>query len=680
MGTLARQGGGSALLTADAINTPAGLEYALKAGSCKWKTSVKEGVSYGAAGTETTIASLSGSGTIGGVWFASAEATANSKLRLRIYYDGETTPRFDCELGTLFGYIAADGDLNRDAWTEHWNAGLVYGGRCNFILRLPTSFSNGAVVKLYRPGSGVNDGVYFSIVRYTPTVTSTLRLSSTQWDSSSNATSYGYVDATTDFLTVARGKSGWIALHILQCEGFDSGGSTNLLSYLERDYQIDLGAGTFDWTSSGTEDEFLRSYYGNPDMQPGSVPVQNRQMYPGGLPGTMNTLAASYFYHSVGAIGTPAKTSGTAGTGTIGTVTTGAGVMNGQYRIYFINSGATADFLVFAPDGVVDGMGKVGTAYSGQLGFTISDGGTHFSAGEGWTIQIGEAAGTLVADAGAKTYWARDYLSDLGGLRFTNGCIMRWHWDGVVTATGCHTWQTTLWYDTAGSSRGNTPNATITSTNVLKGWWCADQVIASNNTAITSLQDLSDNGNTLIASGTPHYFSASGPNGKPYIHFNGSTDALSHHAGDHGVNQAITKFIVCRTSTNSGTQSLMNSSYDATHTAKVLLNNTPKVAAAAGSTLAGPAYSTNTWMVIAVVFNGASSKIYVNSTSAGATGAAGAQNDGGGTVLGANYNISGEFFTGDIAEAGVYSGDLSSDSSLANLMNYLGTKYGVTIS
>lgn len=67
----------------------------------------------------------------------------------------------------------------------------------------------------------------------------------------------------------------------------------------------------------------------------------------------------------------------------------GAGVLEGTYRIQLIDEGANAgDFEVVRPDGTIDGFASVGTAYDGQVKFTIADGATDFASPAAFTLPV----------------------------------------------------------------------------------------------------------------------------------------------------------------------------------------------------------------------------------------------------------------------------------------------------
>jgi hypothetical protein len=67
----------------------------------------------------------------------------------------------------------------------------------------------------------------------------------------------------------------------------------------------------------------------------------------------------------------------------------------GNYLVTFDAPETNAgEFLVIRPDGTVDGKGKVGVAYNGDVKFTIADGSADFVAGDQFTIPVAVAAGS----------------------------------------------------------------------------------------------------------------------------------------------------------------------------------------------------------------------------------------------------------------------------------------------
>lgn len=92
-------------------------------------------------------------------------------------------------------------------------------------------------------------------------------------------------------------------------------------------------------------------------------------------------------------VGNPAFTGTGDGTLTKANPAYGAGVQEGTYKVRLVE--ITADggqFEVIRPDGTVDGHAVVGTAYDGQVKFTIADGSTDFSAAAQFTLAVTIAA------------------------------------------------------------------------------------------------------------------------------------------------------------------------------------------------------------------------------------------------------------------------------------------------
>jgi hypothetical protein len=83
------------------------------------------------------------------------------------------------------------------------------------------------------------------------------------------------------------------------------------------------------------------------------------------------------------------------GVGALGALTADPGAMAGDWKVVIIEPAANAGkFEVIRPDGTLDGTGNVGVAYNGGINFTLADGGTDFSSGEGFTITVSYAAGS----------------------------------------------------------------------------------------------------------------------------------------------------------------------------------------------------------------------------------------------------------------------------------------------
>jgi len=91
---------------------------------------------------------------------------------------------------------------------------------------------------------------------------------------------------------------------------------------------------------------------------------------------------------------TSAADAGNTGDGAMGAVTAGAGVQAGRYRLVIIETiAALGTFTVEDPNGVEIGQGNVGTAFSGEIAFTLADGAADFIAGDAFSIDV--AVGSL---------------------------------------------------------------------------------------------------------------------------------------------------------------------------------------------------------------------------------------------------------------------------------------------
>jgi hypothetical protein len=77
--------------------------------------------------------------------------------------------------------------------------------------------------------------------------------------------------------------------------------------------------------------------------------------------------------------------SGNTGNGTCSAVTAKAGCQAGTYTGEFI---AATKFVLYDPLGPFVGEGSTGAAFSNQLGFTITAGGTAFVVGDGFTVPV----------------------------------------------------------------------------------------------------------------------------------------------------------------------------------------------------------------------------------------------------------------------------------------------------
>jgi hypothetical protein len=84
-----------------------------------------------------------------------------------------------------------------------------------------------------------------------------------------------------------------------------------------------------------------------------------------------------------------AADAGNTGNGAIGTLSVGTGAQLGVYRAVCIEPGTNlGTFAVFDPYGVEVGRAIVGSAFTGQVNFTIADGATDFVAGDAFSITV----------------------------------------------------------------------------------------------------------------------------------------------------------------------------------------------------------------------------------------------------------------------------------------------------
>ena len=125
-----------------------------------------------------------------------------------------------------------------------------------------------------------------------------------------------------------------------------------------------------------------------------------------------------------------AAAAGNTGTGTIGTLSVGASPDVGTYTA--VATDAT-HFTVTDPEGNALGTATAGAAFSagGEIGFTITAGGTAFVAGDSFNITVSDAVGTYIecvknASDGSQTPVAilADYADASGGPVTTGAYVM----------------------------------------------------------------------------------------------------------------------------------------------------------------------------------------------------------------------------------------------------------------
>lgn len=167
-----------------------------------------------------------------------------------------------------------------------------------------------------------------------------------------------------------------------------SGTGGNALTLAKSSAVIAVGAGTFSGGVSNTGTGTFGTITLGPNVKLGPYSLVCTQAASG-------TTAATAKAHE-----------GNVGTGTFGTITPSAGSQLGEYTVLLTATGATAAFDLFAPNGTLVGAGNVGTAFAlGGMSFTLSNAGT-MTSGDSWTI--------IVTDNGVAIFSMTD---PAGGVR-----------------------------------------------------------------------------------------------------------------------------------------------------------------------------------------------------------------------------------------------------------------------
>lgn len=144
--------------------------------------------------------------------------------------------------------------------------------------------------------------------------------------------------------------------------------------------------------------------------------------------------------------GTPvSSTGGTVGNGAVGTWTVDAGAPAGTWYINITKTTTNlGNFEVVRPDGTIDGVGVVGTAYNGQLNGTLADGSNDWLAGDYIPIVVSYAASKYKLSASASTDGSQtpDFIlaqdadatsADVEALVYETG---KFNWSGLTVGAG----------------------------------------------------------------------------------------------------------------------------------------------------------------------------------------------------------------------------------------------------
>jgi hypothetical protein len=112
-----------------------------------------------------------------------------------------------------------------------------------------------------------------------------------------------------------------------------------------------------------------------------------------------------------------AKPGGNTGNGMVSAPTVGANVQAGTYRLVALSAAA---WQVEDPQGRVIGEAVNGTAFAGQIGFTIAAGGTAFAAGDAFSIAVAETDPSDVGQFEPLNLSATDGTQNAAGISWGN--------------------------------------------------------------------------------------------------------------------------------------------------------------------------------------------------------------------------------------------------------------------
>jgi hypothetical protein len=203
-----------------------------------------------AAGAELTIANITGPGVVHSVWMAVRGGASALDGRLRIFYDGSSTPAFDVDLGTLLvTHFSPVGSFG----VEHLGVEIGANRDTGFLLRFAIPFGTRVQITYLAGsvGTDVFSQVHYRLTSAADAGTYRLRSIATRYTNRSTVTA-----AQTLSLASITG-AGWLA-YISICGGTDA---TNR-SWMERNVEITVDGAT-SLVSTGLEDFFDGAWYFN---------------------------------------------------------------------------------------------------------------------------------------------------------------------------------------------------------------------------------------------------------------------------------------------------------------------------------------------------------------------------------------------------------------------------------
>jgi hypothetical protein len=144
--------------------------------------------------------------------------------------------------------------------------------------------------------------------------------------------------------------------------------------------------------------------------------------------------------------GTPVSgTGGTVGNGVVGTWTADAGAPAGTWYLKVTKTTTNlGNFEVVRPDGTIDGVGTVGTAYNGQINGTLADGANDWLFGDYIPIVVSYSSAKYKLSASASTDGSQtpDMIlaqaadasgGDVEALAYETG---KFNWSGLTVGSG----------------------------------------------------------------------------------------------------------------------------------------------------------------------------------------------------------------------------------------------------
>ncbi len=214
----------------------------------------------------------------------------------------------------------------------------------------------------------------------------------------------------------------------------------------------------------------------------------------------------------------------------------------------------------------------------------------------------------------------------------------------------------------------------------LVSWWKADALSLSDANPVSTwppTAGLENSALTQTGSNRPTY-RTSRINGLPSVAF-ASASSQSLDTGAWITSRAVpnTVFTAFRYGTITGN---LYSGRSGVFNYAGLLAGKLDIGTGGGGGVSTEADLDNDWHVLGAVYNGAATALYLDGRRAVATGttSTGASANLPGLRMGSNSSGSGAYLDGEIAELVVYDAALT-PAEVAQVMSYLGTKYGLTI-